>query len=96
MGGSSSSIKDYQLGQSYFTNADSNLKLTLSPATSILDKKKYTVFQFAKEKGKLNDEAERYVEVGFFLLSYLAQFFILYLILYLIKTYYSLMLPYLG
>jgi len=63
MGGSSSSIKDYQLGQSYFTNADSNLKLTLSPATSILDKKKYTVFQFAKEKGKLNDEAERYVEV---------------------------------
>ena len=65
MGASGSSIRNYQLGQAHFLDGDNtSLKVAVCPATNIVDGEKYTVFQFAKDGGKLNEHAEKYIEVG--------------------------------
>ena len=70
MGAAGSSIKNYQLGQPYYSNFDAALKVTVCPATNIVDGQKYTVFQFAKENGRLSEPAEKYIEVCIFNITF--------------------------
>ena len=63
MGAESSSLRDYQLGQPYVSNAESPIKVTVCPATNDADGMKYTAFQYPKDKGKLDESVEKHIEV---------------------------------
>lgn len=63
MGAETSSLKDYNLGQPYLSNGESAINVTVCPASNSVDNKKYTVFQYPKENGKLNASIEKNIEV---------------------------------
>lgn len=62
MGNDISSSKDYQIGQPYVSNGDSPVKVTIAPAISS-DGIKYTAFQYPKEHGKIDEAAEKHIEI---------------------------------
>lgn len=64
MGAESSTLKELSLGQPYFSNSDSAIKVTVCPGTSQVDNKKYTVFQYPKDGHKLDASVEKHLEVS--------------------------------
>lgn len=63
MGAESSTLKDLNLGQPYFSNSESAVKVTICPATNQADSKKYTVFQYPKDNGTIDEGVEKHLEV---------------------------------
>ena len=65
MGAEISTMSSYQTGQ--LISIGSELKVSMASAINVHDSKKYTIFQYEKENGKLPENVDKHMEVKIFL-----------------------------